>query len=385
MQKVSVVVTTYNRKYEVRRALESVYAQTVKPFEVILVDDCSNDATKEYLDGFFFDGLKYFKLSERRGVGAARNYGIQQVQGDYIAFLDSDNEWKKNKLEEFMQSLSSVENVDILYSMYEQHINFEVEIGPKMLNGLQILPKDEIYFHNFVDASSALYKTDFLVEIGGFSECFWVNCDWELLLRGRRKREIQIKKVDKVLTENWTMFDSLSEDKDLERTERKELLLEYAGEIIATITEQNKKIEEEYNIQYERFMQMEELYRNNLARKESFYQLMRKWLQYKLDGKSIAEKIATLGYKKIAIYGAGRHGEMLYQDIKNSVVSLEYFIDKNAEKLSEKEFQIFSLDDVLPEVDVIIVSPYLEIALIKKELEQKCTYNIIALDELFEG
>src|SRR5436190_457298 len=93
---VSVVIPTYNRAALVPRAVASAIANTVSGDEIIVVDDGSTDGTREALAPF----AKKIRLLEGRhaGAGAARNLGIAEARGDLIAFLDSDDEWLRNKL-----------------------------------------------------------------------------------------------------------------------------------------------------------------------------------------------------------------------------------------------------------------------------------------------
>lgn len=384
MQKISVVVTTYNRKYEVRRALDSIYAQTVKPYEVLLIDDHSEDGTEAYIASAHFGGLKYHKLPERRGPGAARNYGIRQAQGDYIAFLDSDNEWYETKLEDFLSVIETSEIYDVIYSKYKKHVQFESIVLPEELgeNGAEL--KNEIWFHNPADASSSIYKKSFLVEAGFFSERLTTNVDWELLLRGSKKRKIHMKKVDKVLTENWTMFDGLSENKELLRKERAKIFSDYTNEFFAAIIENNKETERQYHADRKRFEETEAYYKTLLERKNSFYQFMSKWMELKLGGKSVAEKLIQKGYERIAIYGAGKHGMFLYQDLVDSSVKVAYFIDRNKDVLQDLDVPVFTPGEELPNVDAIVVSPYLEFETIKNELKSKCRCEMIALNKVIE-
>lgn len=384
MYKISVIITTYNRKYEVRRALDSVYAQTKAPFEIILVDDCSEDGTKEYVDSFQFEGLKYFLMPTRLGPGAARNYGIRKAQGEYLAFLDSDNEWYNTKLEAFENVMRGTENkCDVLYSKYKKHVQFETIVLPKSFTG-EMGKAEEIWLHNPADASSSIYKKSFLEEIGLFSEEMITNIDWELLLRGRRIRKIEMQEVDKVLTENWTMFDGLSEDKELERKERAKLLSEYSAEIFRAIMESEKAVEREYQNDRKHYEEVEANYKALLYRKSSFYQFLSQWMQLKLEGGSVAEKLLQNGYRKIAIYGAGKHGKFLHQDLKDSEVLVAYFIDRNRDNVQNIEIPVYTLDEELPLVDAIVVSPYLEFQTICQDLERICSYRMLALNELIE-
>src|SRR5208337_529053 len=96
--KVSVVIPTYNRAAKVRSAIESVLDQTFSDLEVIVVDDGSSDDTGKILGAAFGDRIRYF-VQANQGASVARNKGIAEAQGEWIAFLDSDDEWERDKLE----------------------------------------------------------------------------------------------------------------------------------------------------------------------------------------------------------------------------------------------------------------------------------------------
>ena len=102
--KVSVIIPTFNRLSLISRAIDSVLKQTLKPFEIIVVDDGSSDNTSTLIK----NNYKSVKLIKQKnlGVSKARNVGIKNSSGDWIALLDSDDEWKKNKLEVQIKSLS---------------------------------------------------------------------------------------------------------------------------------------------------------------------------------------------------------------------------------------------------------------------------------------
>ncbi|MGD9201001.1 MAG: glycosyltransferase family 2 protein, partial [Chitinispirillia bacterium] len=102
---ISVIIPTYNRKDKCRRAVESVINQKFKNFEIIVIDDCSTDGTcAEYLYGNSIgQTCRYYRRNINSGVSKARNYGIFQSKGKWIAFLDSDDEWLPDKLEKQIQ------------------------------------------------------------------------------------------------------------------------------------------------------------------------------------------------------------------------------------------------------------------------------------------
>ena len=95
--KVSVVVPTYNYGRFITKALESVKCQTYPPYEVIVIDDGSYDGTAEVIKAL--DWRLRYVIQERAGVSAARNRGVAESGGDYIAFLDADDLWEPTKLE----------------------------------------------------------------------------------------------------------------------------------------------------------------------------------------------------------------------------------------------------------------------------------------------
>lgn len=96
--RVSVIIPTYNRADKVRNGIESVLAQSFENLEVIVVDDGSSDGTGQMLREAYGDRIRYFAQTNQ-GVSVARNRGIEEANGEWIAFLDSDDLWEREKLE----------------------------------------------------------------------------------------------------------------------------------------------------------------------------------------------------------------------------------------------------------------------------------------------
>src|SRR5262245_7829489 len=90
---VRIVLPTYNRAALLPRAIRSVLRQTYSDFELIVVDDGSEDATADAIQCFADPRLRYLRLPSNRGAGAARNAGIRMARAAFIAFQDSDDEW----------------------------------------------------------------------------------------------------------------------------------------------------------------------------------------------------------------------------------------------------------------------------------------------------
>jgi glycosyltransferase involved in cell wall biosynthesis len=96
---VSVIIPTHNRETVLPRALQSALGQTYRNLEIVVVDDASTDRTRELLRAIPDRRLRLLEHQERRGASAARNTGLRSCQGEYVSFLDSDDEWLPHKLE----------------------------------------------------------------------------------------------------------------------------------------------------------------------------------------------------------------------------------------------------------------------------------------------
>jgi glycosyltransferase involved in cell wall biosynthesis len=121
---VSVIIPTFNRAHLINRAIQSVLSQTYRDFELIIIDDASNDGTEETAKkiissnkSFHDPQIIYIKNRVRKGGSAARNIGIKLAKGKYIAFLDDDDEWLPTKLSEQVNIMNrSNENVGAVYA-----------------------------------------------------------------------------------------------------------------------------------------------------------------------------------------------------------------------------------------------------------------------------
>lgn len=99
MPRVSVIIPTYNRGDLLTRSIDSVLGQTYEDFELLVVDDGSTDHTESVVERYDDDRITYLAHSSNQGASAARNTGIEYADGEYLAFLDSDDVWKPQKLD----------------------------------------------------------------------------------------------------------------------------------------------------------------------------------------------------------------------------------------------------------------------------------------------
>src|SRR3954468_20412746 len=113
---VSVIIPVYNGSNEIRRSVESVLAQSRRPAEIIIVDDGSTDGTAELVQGY--GPAVRLVRQVNAGAAAARNCGARHASGDWLAFLDHDDEWLPNKLDLQAQALEADPAARLCYSAY---------------------------------------------------------------------------------------------------------------------------------------------------------------------------------------------------------------------------------------------------------------------------
>ena len=186
--KISVIIPTYNRKHTLQRAIDSVLAQTFKPFEIIIVDDGSKDGTKEWLLQNY-PSVQYIH-QPNNGVSSARNKGIQISQGSWIALLDSDDEWMPEKLEYQSRFIEVNRNSSFCHTneiwirngvrvnQMKKHKKYGGDIFKHCLDICRISP------------SSSIIKKDVFEEVGAFDESLTVCEDYDLWLRVTAKFNI---------------------------------------------------------------------------------------------------------------------------------------------------------------------------------------------------
>lgn len=133
---VSVVIPCYRCTETIRRAVESAVFQSMKPVEIILVDDASQDGTLEILNNLvmeFGSGLKVISLKENQGAASARNAGWEIATQPYIAFLDADDAWHKRKIEiqyEFMKMHPEVQLCGHTHRLFQpEESGFNWDLG----------------------------------------------------------------------------------------------------------------------------------------------------------------------------------------------------------------------------------------------------------------
>jgi glycosyltransferase involved in cell wall biosynthesis len=180
--KVSVVIPTYNRAHLLPRAIQSVLDQTYQDLEIIIVDDGSRDNTERVIKNFKDERIRYIQHNQNKGASAARNTGIRESRGKYIAFQDSDDEWFSNKLEKQIEAFADAPpEVGIVYSgFYRIEADRKLYLPSDQLSLKEGNIHNELLKGNFVGTPTVLMKKECFRNQRYFNESLPALEDWEL-------------------------------------------------------------------------------------------------------------------------------------------------------------------------------------------------------------
>ena len=185
---ISVIIPTYKREHTLKRAIDSVFSQSYRNLELIVVDDGPTDETK-YLVESYGRAIILRQHTFNQGVSCARNTGLAISRGDYICFLDSDDEWLSHKLETQI-GLIKQNNYQLVHGE-EIWIRRGRRVNPKKIHQKyggwifeHCLPRC------LISPSSVMIERTALLELGGFDESFPVCEDYDLWLKMTSRYEV---------------------------------------------------------------------------------------------------------------------------------------------------------------------------------------------------
>lgn len=183
MPKISIVIPAYNAELTIKETIESVQKQTLSDFELIVINDGSTDRTLEILQSIEDHRLKIFSYLNG-GLSVARNRGISQVTGEFIAFLDADDFWKSDKLERQLAALEQHPDAGVAYSW----TYFMNEREKCLFLGSRLFYEGNVYadllLKNFLaNGSNPLIRRQAIESVGEFDSTLSHFADWEYWLR----------------------------------------------------------------------------------------------------------------------------------------------------------------------------------------------------------
>ena len=158
---ISIITPTYNSELYISETILSIQNQTFTDWELIITDDYSSDNTVEVIQSFIKkdDRIRLYKLKSNQGAGVARNHSIKMAKGRYIAFCDSDDQWKKNKLE---LQINFMNHNDLVLSYSGYDIIDENGKKIRTVHPPKIITLKKILSNNYIGCLTAIYDSKIL-------------------------------------------------------------------------------------------------------------------------------------------------------------------------------------------------------------------------------
>ena len=182
-KKVSIILPTYNRAKIIMDAINSVLNQTYKNWELIVIDDNSNDDTCSIIKDLNHPKIKLIRNETNVGSAASRNNAFKHISGDYICYLDSDNQFNKDFLLVMVNELNRLKQYDILYCAMNL-FNYDIEEKTTEKIGVRysVFNRPTLENHNYIDMGAIMHRKKCIKKIK-FNESMQRLADWSFLLQ----------------------------------------------------------------------------------------------------------------------------------------------------------------------------------------------------------
>lgn len=182
---VSVIMPSWNTGKYIAESIRSVLSQTYTSLELLIVDDCSSDNTDEIVSKFQDKRIKYFKNDVNCGAALTRNRAMREACGEWVAFLDSDDIWKPNKLEKMIKFMND-NNYSFAYHDYDK-IDEEGNPMNIYVTGPKVVTKRKMYHYGYPGCLAFMYsaKVHGLIQIKDIKK----NNDYAILLQLCKKAD----------------------------------------------------------------------------------------------------------------------------------------------------------------------------------------------------
>jgi glycosyltransferase involved in cell wall biosynthesis len=168
---ITVVIPSFNHASWIGAAIDSVLSQSYKNLEIIVIDNCSTDLTDSVLDAFKEFGIKVLKVNNLGSIAFSRNIALNEANGEWVAFLDSDDWWLPHKLYECSKYFNV--GTDLIYHNLYVTLDSKVSSPSKLIKSRKL--KSPVFFDllingNTIATSSVVVRKDLLLRIGGMRE-----------------------------------------------------------------------------------------------------------------------------------------------------------------------------------------------------------------------
>lgn len=325
---VSVVIPVYNRETTIMRALDSVLDQTYSNMEVIVVDDGSIDSTVEIVKKCKDTRVHLICLPSNMGANTARNRGIREAKGEYIAFQDSDDEWIKDKLEKQLRYMKC-RGKKASYSPYYLHEENKLSIIPNDYKNRDLCEgqiANTLKTRNVVGTPTLIIKKEVFSRTGMFDEKIKCLQDYEFMLR--LVREENLGYIEEPLVHAYRMECSITSNREAKMEAYVRILEKHFDfvdlEVILCDYLKNAEVVWGRNVNWKEFDRVTQVVRKSAdsLMVEKCYKFA---MQYFVEQRYARQRVLEEWYsffknyictQKFAIYGAGFWGKKVYDDMR---------------------------------------------------------------------
>ncbi|WP_051205632.1 glycosyltransferase family A protein [Butyrivibrio sp. FC2001] len=442
---VSIIMPTYNRANTIGRAINSVLSQSYKYFELIVVDDGSNDGTEELIMKIRDKRIRYIKNKKNSGACYARNVGMANANYNYIAFLDSDNVWREEYL--FCRMSALLEMPDDVGGVFGTTTlvngDNEEEFPSKEICERMVSYYDNEYFlkemlyGNVIDTNTIVIKRQAIEGIGGFNIVLKRLQDWEYFFRVLLHTKYKIRFIYDSLAINYLQNDSLGKsekeywksliffygtykqeykkrncwyecitnqftnqrvkaDKQdiaglvelLDENEREEAIFFFQRKMYEKESENIRYWQDNLNLWGENAKLIEEniALNDRLTRNIKLRNVLNNWILLAQRGVTIKTFLEKNDYHNVVIYGYGILGKILKNELTKYDYKISGIIDRKIEEGKIDSIPIYNALDNSLNSDAIIVTAVSDFDEIKNTIAHNNVFSLEnILDYLFLG
>lgn len=357
--KFSIITVCYNEEKNIIATIESVLKQRWENFQYLIIDGDSDDSTVDIICEYAKRDKRIEWYSEKdKGIYNAMNKGIYLSDGDLLFFLNAGDVFYKDDILQTVAREATLSSADIIIGdiVKENEVGLErisYKIGECLENDLK---NGRNVCHQAIFASKESMRS-------GFDEQFKICADYDWLCR-QINDKVKIIKIDMV----FVNFDTSG------LTSQGRYWKTGVNEMIRVIKKNFPEINRSY-------LDEKEILLLKWYNKQLLCKCMNQMLILKQKEVDISSFFSNHGIQTLAIYGISYMGQRLYDEIKDSHVKIEYFIDKRVER-AKFEVPILYPEEVLGKVDAVIITAVFEYFDIKETLKKKLNCPIISMEEI---
>lgn len=401
MFSISIILLVHeDQKYELKQSLESIHNQTVAVDEVVIIDSSSNNYNYNFIKDSLRDNEKYVFVDKESKVKDFSDFGYFEIGSknstyDYLSFLKAGDVWNPKK-NQFVTEVINKDSPDILIHSCLQKVCFNDE--KILVNDYFDSPLFAVFYLHFAFSAAVIKRNVFFaLEEFSYDELKSLNVSFIEEVLGA-----QVSNVEK----DWLKMESSFWKDNYEWFKKKELLQNAALFCIRVfqkaVPSQNSYRDFARNVQLssadcitvlfgqKSFTEIVDIEpdRSDLIlaeRRQKQYLFVRNWLEFKILGGKISARLNELNVSKIAIYGAGKHGSILCNELQHSDIEISFWIDSSP-KISNifgiPVYNTFEAKDKVDDVDAVIVTPFLEFNEISELLRRVGFKKILSITDI---